>query len=223
VRLYQSATGKKFAMAASGVLLMGFIVAHSFGNLKVYQGQSHLDGYAEFLRDMLTPVLPRTVALWVLRLGLTAAVVVHIHAAWGLSRINRHARGNQRYRHPRDYQVATMASRSMAWTGIVVLLFLGYHLANFTWGWLNPGFVRGEVHRNVVASFSNPVVAAWYVAANLALGMHLYHGTWSVFQSLGVNHVRWRLIRRGISLALPVAVTLVNVSIPVAVWTGIVE
>lgn len=220
--LYSTAVGKKYAMAISGIALMGYVLAHMIGNLKMYLGPREIDHYGEFLRELLVPLLPRTVTLWLLRLALIAAAALHIHAAYGLTVINRHARA-VKYQSERDYQVANFASRTMRWTGIIVLLFLFWHLADFTWGWFNPGFVRGAVYRNVDASLSRVPVAALYIVANIALGVHLFHGAWSFFQSMGWNRPRFNKWRRAFAIGFASLIVVGNVSFPVAVLAGIVE
>ena len=120
-------------MAVSGVILMGFVLAHMIGNLKMYLGPAELDRYGEFLRELLVPLLPRTVTLWLIRSVLILAFAVHIHAAYTLTMMNRRARP-VRYQSPRDYIAANFASRTMRWTGVIVLAFLAFHLADFTWG-----------------------------------------------------------------------------------------
>jgi succinate dehydrogenase / fumarate reductase cytochrome b subunit len=161
------------------------------------------------------------VALWGLRLTLIVAVVLHVHAAYALTMMNRRARP-VKYQSSRDFIAADFAARTMRWTGIIVLLFLAYHLADFTWGWANPGFERGEVYRNGVASLSNPVVALFYIAANLALGFHLYHGAWSLFQSLGINSPRFNPWRRLFAIAFAVVTIGGFIAVPIAVQLGIV-
>ena len=144
--LYGAAVGKKYAMALSGIALMGYVFAHMIGNLKMYLGPEDINHYGEFLRELLVPIAPRTVVLWILRIGLLGAVVLHIHAAYSLTILSREAR-SVKYQSARDYEVANFASRTMRWTGIIVLLFVLWHLADFTWGWVNPGYVRGDVYR----------------------------------------------------------------------------
>lgn len=219
--LYSTAVGKKYAMAISGIMLLGFVLVHMIGNLKMYLGQEDFDHYAEFLRELLVPIVPRTVALWILRFGIIAAIIVHIHAAYSLTVMNRHAR-SVKYQSPRDYQIANFASRTMRMTGIVVFLFLFYHLADFTWGWFNPGFVRGEAYRNVDASLSRWPVAVLYIVANIALGIHLFHGVWSLFQSMGWNNPRFKEWRRHLAIAFAALIVVGNVSFPIAVLAGIV-
>jgi succinate dehydrogenase / fumarate reductase cytochrome b subunit len=223
IELYRSAVGRKWVMALTGIVLMGYVLAHMVGNLKVYLGAEEINHYGEFLRDLLVPLLPRTVTLWALRVGLTLAFVLHVEAAWSLTRMNRRARAEGGYVSPRDYQAANAASRSMRLTGVVVLLFLLWHLADLTWGTVNPDFVRGDVYRNLVASFERPAVSAVYIVANLALGLHLFHGAWSMFQSLGVNNPRWNSWRRGFATGFAVVVTVGNLSFPLAVLGGVVS
>jgi succinate dehydrogenase cytochrome b subunit len=223
VEFYRSAVGKKWVMAVTGILLMGYVFFHMLGNLKVYLGAEDLNHYGEWLRDLLVPFFPRTVTLWLLRIGLTAAFVFHIHAAYGLTRINREARAAGGYISKRDYQAANAASRSMRWTGVVILLFLIFHLADLTWGTVNPDFVRGDVYRNLVASFERPGVSAIYIVANLALGLHLFHGAWSMFQSLGVNNPKWNSWRRGFAVGFAAIVTVGNLTFPIAALTGIIS
>jgi succinate dehydrogenase / fumarate reductase cytochrome b subunit len=128
-----------------------------------------------------------------------------------------------KYQSARDYQVASFASRTMRWTGIIVALFLLWHLADFTWGWVNPDFVRGEVYRNVDASLSRLPAALLYIVANIALGIHLFHGTWSLFQSMGWNNPRFNSWRRWIATGFATVIVVGNVSFPIAVLAGIIE
>ncbi|MFZ4719916.1 MAG: succinate dehydrogenase cytochrome b subunit [Ilumatobacteraceae bacterium] len=219
--LYGTAVGKKYAMAITGIMLLGFVFVHMLGNLKMYLGEEEFNHYAEFLRELLVPIVPRTVALWLLRFGLIAAVMIHIHAAYSLTVMNRHAR-SVKYQSPRDYQVASFASRTMRWTGIIVALFVLFHLADLTWGWANPDFVRGQAYGNVDASLSRVPVAILYIVANIALGTHLFHGVWSLFQSMGWNNPRFNKWRRSIATAFATIIVVGNVSFPIAVLAGIV-
>jgi succinate dehydrogenase / fumarate reductase cytochrome b subunit len=220
--LYSTAVGKKYVMAITGLIGVGFVIAHLIGNLKVYIGPEEIDHYGEFLRELLVPLLPRTVALWLLRFVLIAALALHLHAAYTLTLINRRARPD-RYQSPRDYIAANFASRTMRWTGIIVLLFLFYHLADLTWGWFNPDFVRGAVYHNLDESLSQIPVAILYIVANIALGIHLFHGVWSLFQSMGWNNPRFNSWRRGIATAIATLIVVGNCSFPIAVQAGIVQ
>ena len=224
--LYSTAVGKKYAMAITGIMLIGFVVAHMVGNWKILIRAKAVNNYAEFFRTLLVPILPRTVALWLMRFGLIAAVGVHIHAAYGLTIMNRHAR-SVKYQGPRDYQVANFASRTMRWTGVIVFLFVFWHLADLTWGWVNAvgndgEFVRGDIYGNVVRSFERVPVSVLYIVANIALGFHLFHGVWSLFQSMGWNNPRFKEWRRYIAVGIATLVVVGNVSFPLAVLAGIV-
>jgi succinate dehydrogenase / fumarate reductase cytochrome b subunit len=223
VELYRSAVGKKWVMALTGIMLMGYVFFHMIGNLKIYMGAEDVNHYGEFLRELLVPILPRTVTLWLLRIGLIAAFVLHIHAAASLTMMNRRAHAAGGYISRRDWQAANAASRSMRWTGLVILLFLVWHLADLTWGNVNPDYVRGDVYRNVVASFERPAVAILYIVANIALGLHLFHGAWSMFQSLGLNNPKWNSWRRGFAAGFAAVVAVGNISFPIAVLTGVVS
>lgn len=224
VELYGTALGKKYAMAISGIVGLGYIFAHMVGNLKMYLGAESIDGYSEWLRDgLLYPILPHTVMLWILRLALIAALVVHVHAAYALTVMNRQARPT-RYQSERHYVAADFASRTMRWTGVIVLLFIAFHLADLTWGVeaVNPDWEEGAAHANLIASLSRPVVAAFYLVANLALGLHIYHGIWSLFQTMGWNNRRFNEYRRSLAIGLTVIIIGGNLSFPIAVLTGIV-
>jgi succinate dehydrogenase / fumarate reductase cytochrome b subunit len=223
VELYRTAVGKKYVMAVTGIMWMGYVLAHMAGNLKMYLGAEDINHYAESLRTLGDPFLPRTWLLWILRSGLIAAFVLHVHAAYSLTILNR-AR-DDKYESRRDYIAASFASRSMRWTGTIVLLFLAWHLADLTWGIeaVNGEFVRGEVYNNVAASFDRPVVAIFYIVANLALAVHLLHGAWSLFQSLGITHPRFNNIRRWFAYGFTIIVIGGNVSFPLAVLTGVIE
>ena len=230
VDFYSTAVGKKYVMAITGIIGILFVVGHMIGNLKAYLGivteggdrVYDIDVYGEFLRELLVPIAPRTYVLWGLRIVLIAAVILHIHAAYTLTILNRKARP-VKYQSARDYQVANFASRTMRWTGIIVALFLVWHLADFTWGWVNPDFVRGAAYRNIDASLSRAPVAMIYIVANIALGIHLFHGTWSLFQSMGWSNPRFNIWRRYLATGIATIIVVGNVSIPVAVLAGIVD
>jgi succinate dehydrogenase / fumarate reductase cytochrome b subunit len=196
---------------------MLFVLGHMVGNLKLYFGADALDDYSVWLRNVGEPALPRETLLWLVRIVLIAALAVHLHAAYALTMINRRARPDA-YRSKRDYVAADFASRTMRWTGIIVLLFVVFHLLDLTWGPANPDFVSGDPYHNVIESFQRVPVALVYVLANLALGVHLYHGGWSLFQSMG-----WvRPWRREFATAFAALIVLGNVSFPLAVLFGVV-
>lgn len=219
--LYRSAVGKKAVMAISGIILFGFVLIHMIGNLKLYGGPQDLDNYGGWLREVGYPALPHEGALWIARLVLLAAVVLHIWASWQVTRMSRDARP-QSYAMRRPVKMS-YASRTMRWGGIIILLFVIYHLLDFTAGTVNPGFQEGAVRRNMLASFSLWYVSLFYIVAQVALGFHLYHGLWSLFQSLGWNHPRFNRWRSGFAHAFAWIVTLGNISFPLAVLTGLVR
>jgi succinate dehydrogenase / fumarate reductase cytochrome b subunit len=216
--LYATAVGKKYVMAISGIVLMAYVLTHMVGNLKLYGGAAGMAAYSEWLRELGEPALPRETVLWGLRVVLVIAFGAHIWAAYELTKINRRARP-ETYRSKRDFVAADFASRTMRWTGIIVALFVVFHLLDLTWGTANPDFVAGDPYRNVVASFERIPVSLAYVIANLALGVHLYHGAWSLFQSLGWVYP-WR---RRFAIAFTALIVAGNVSFPLAVLFGVID
>lgn len=225
LNVYETAVGKKWAMALTGFGLLGFVFFHMVGNLKVYlgvvDGHYDIDVYGEFLRDLLVPLLPRTYALWLLRIGLILMFAIHIHAAYALTRINR--RSNSAYHSKRDYVAANFASRTMRVSGVIVLFFIFFHLADLTWGWTSQNWERGSIYANMVDSLSRPAVAAIYLIGNTLLAVHIYHGIWSAFQTLGVSNPRYNGLRRGFATGFAAIILLGNLSFPIAVLTGVVE
>lgn len=217
----RTGVGKKAVMAVSGIVLFGFVLGHMAGNLKLYMGPEAINTYAHHLRTMGEPIFPPMSLLWIARLGLLGAVGAHIWAAVAVTRQSLAARGG-------SYAVSTAvqttyAARTMRWGAVIILLFLLFHLADLTGGMLNPGFVEGDAYRNVVASFSRWYVAAFYMLANVALGMHLYHGLWSLFQSLGLNNPRFNGWRRCFAASFACIVTAGNLSFPLSVLMGVVK
>jgi succinate dehydrogenase / fumarate reductase, cytochrome b subunit len=222
VEFYATAVGKKWVMALTGIVLMGYVLAHMVGNLKMFMGRTEFDAYAHSLRELLYPILPHTTVLWIMRTALIIAFGLHIHAAYALTRMNQRSRP-VKYQSPRDYIAVSFASRTMRWTGVIITLFLAWHLADLTWGWLNPDFVHGAAYDNLVASFERVPVAALYVIANIALGIHLFHGSWSIFQSLGLNSPRYNGARKAFAVGFAIVVTVPNVAFPLMVQAGVVS
>ena len=221
VALTHSLIGKKVVMAVTGVILIGFLVGHVYGNLKIFQGAVHFNAYAEGLRTLGAPIFGRSHLLWIARGLLLASTVGHLGAAWAVTRASWQARPVP-YRRL-DLVETTFAARTMRWGGVVLLLFVIYHLLDLTFGRANPSFVPGDAYHNVVASFSVPVVAAFYILAMLALGLHLYHGLWSACQTLGLNHPRYNHPRRGAAGALTFLIAAGFLSVPLAVVAGMVR
>lgn len=223
LEFYRSDVAKKWIMALSGVILLGYIAAHMLGNMKIYFGPEEINHYGEALRELGGDIVPNTHLLWIMRIGLTAAFAIHIHAAYSLTRKNLQARGRVRYDVPREYLAANYASRTMRWSGVIVLFFVLFHLADLTWGTTNPDFVRGDVYNNMIASFERVPVAALYIAANLALGLHILHGVWSLFQSIGANNRVYNKWRRYLAWGFTAVIVLGNLSFPIAIQLGIVS
>jgi succinate dehydrogenase / fumarate reductase cytochrome b subunit len=220
---YRSSVGKKWVMAVTGIVLLGFLLVHMIGNLKLYVGPKAINDYGEALRDLGSALAPRTHVLWAIRCVLIVSFALHMHASYALTRVNWKARSGGYSR--RDYIAASYASRTMRWTGVIVGFFILFHLADLTWGTEHVavgGFARGDVYGNLVASFERLPVAIFYVVANLLLGLHVYHGTWSLFQSLGWNHPRFNQWRRYAAVAFTVVVIGGNLSFPIAVQAGLV-
>jgi len=190
------------------------------GNLKVFLGPDAFNEYARFLRTFGEPVLPYSTVLWIIRLGLIAAVGLHILAAYQLTRQDWSGRPVG-YARRRDVQ-ATFASRTMRWGGVIILLFLIYHILDLTLGVLNPNFVEGDAYHNFVASFQLWPVTLFYVAAMLALGLHVYHGFWSLFQTLGLNNRTYNQLLRALAVLIALVLVLGFVAGPLAVLFGIV-
>ncbi|MEY2399045.1 MAG: succinate dehydrogenase / fumarate reductase, cytochrome b subunit [Actinomycetota bacterium] len=190
----RTSIGKKVAMASSGVILVGFVIAHMVGNLKFFFGEAHFDEYAAFLRKLGAPILPHYYALWGLRAVLLGAVLVHIWAAWSTTRQSRNARPIK-YAH-RDNIQATYASRTMRWGGVILLLFIVFHILDLTVGVAHTGAFtettaeHGHAYANAISGFQHPIVTLVYTLAMGALCLHLYHGIWSMFQTFGRNNHR---------------------------------
>ena len=216
VRFYRSAIGKKWVMAITGVVLMVFLTVHLLGNIKLFLSKQEVNLYSEALRDMPGHLLPRTWLLWTINAGLFLAFVLHVHAAYGLTMINRRARPD-RYQSKRDYVAANWASRTMRWTGVIIGFFVIFHLADLTWGNANPQFMRGDAYNNVVYSFQRPAVTGIYMVAMIALGFHLYHGAWSLFQSLGLNNERYNQARRWFATGFAGVIMIGNLLFPIGV------
>ena len=194
------------AMAVSGVILVGFLIVHMLGNLTVFSGADAIDGYGRWLREIGV--------VWPTRIALLACVALHFLAAYQLTAKARRAKG--RYQHRRRVQ-GGYAARTMRWGGVIIALFVVYHLLDLTAGWLNPNGVPGEIHANVVADFQHWYVVLAYAVAVLALGFHIRHGVWSATQTLGVT------TSRVIGLGVAVAICAGFLSVPFAVFTGLVS
>lgn len=220
--VWGSSVGKKIMMAVTGVILIGFVLVHMLGNLKVYLGREAFNNYAEGLRTVGEPFLPYGVALWIARIVLLAAVTIHITAATQLTLQSRAARPVAYTKYDGDLTFS-YASRTMVWGGIIILLFVVFHLMNLTWGSVHPDFIPGDAYHNLVTGFQNVPTSIVYILAMIPLGLHLYHGFWSMLQTLGVNNPKYNRMRRPLAAALALLITLCNISFPIAVLTGLVQ
>ena len=214
---WQSTNGKKIVMAVTGCILILFVIGHLLGNLLIYAGPARYNAYASFLHFDET-------LLWIVSLILLVAAVLHITAAAQLASRNMKARPVSYSR--KEAIRSSYASRTMYWSGPIILAFLIFHLLEFTGGFIHPGshFVPGDVYHNVVAGFSVWWISAWYIFSLCLLGLHLRHGLWSMLQSFGMPHSRAREIALK-RLALWIAVILMAgyISIPISVLTGLIK
>jgi succinate dehydrogenase / fumarate reductase cytochrome b subunit len=213
-RFYQTTIGKKAVMAVTGLILFGFIVSHLLGNLQIYLGRETMDHYAVSLRT-------RPALLWAARAGLLVAAILHIVASVQLTALKNAARPIG-YVKKKDVQ-ASLASKTMMWSGPIILAFLIFHLLHLTWGTVHPNFQELHPYENMVSGFRVIPVAIFYVVAVCMLGLHLYHGVWSMFQSVGVNHPRYTPMLKKFAAYASVLLVIGFISIPIAVATGLVS
>ncbi len=216
VRFWESTNGKKVIMGATGFILFAFIVGHMLGNMQIYAGADKFNGYGHFLHGV--PEL-----LWIVRIGLLAAVGLHIWASVGLAVRKTKARPVGYAK--RQNTVSSYASRTMYWSGPILLAFVIYHILHLTAGIVHPGsnFKEGDVYANTVAGFQVWYVSAWYIFSMILLGLHLRHGFWSMFQSLGINHPRHTPLLQKAAIAFAIIITAGFISIPVSVLLGLVK
>jgi succinate dehydrogenase / fumarate reductase cytochrome b subunit len=218
--LLRTSIGLKITMAASGIVFVGFVIGHMLGNLKVYQGAEAFNHYAEGLREFGDPFLGYGQALWIARIVLIIALVLHVWSSVVLIRQSRAARGVG-YR-KRESMEFSRASRSMRWGGFTLFAFVVFHLLHLTFGTVHPDFIVGDAYHNLVVGFQSYPVAAAYAVAMIALGLHLYHGVWSAFQTLGVAGPRINRWRRPLAAGIALVVVSGNLSFPIAVLVGVV-
>lgn len=219
---YDSVIGKKVVMAVTGFILFGFVLVHMAGNLQVFlpvhaNGIHPLDEYGAKLRAV--PPL-----LWGVRIVLLVAVILHIVAAIQLSLLNKTQARPRRYIKHASI-ASTYASRTMLWGGLVVLFYVIYHLLHLTVGAraVHPSFQEGHVYENLVSGFQNPAVAIFYMIANILLAVHLYHGVWSMFQSMGISHPRYTPVLKRAAAVFAWVVGIGFCIVPLAVLTGFVR
>jgi succinate dehydrogenase / fumarate reductase cytochrome b subunit len=214
-RFWDSSVGKKIVMGATGLILVAFVVGHMAGNLQFFAGPARFNAYSHLLQ---VDVIELT---WLLRVTLFASVVLHVIAAYQLTMQNRAARPADYVR--REPQVSTYAARTMRWGGVYLLLFIPYHLLHFTTGTLHPAFVRGEAYGNVVIGFQTMWVALFYLGAMAFLALHLYHGAWAAFRTLGMARPSNDPLHRRLALAIAVIVPAGFSLLPLSVMLGFIR
>ncbi len=215
----RTSIGKKVAMATSGVILVGFVISHMVGNLKFFFGETHFDEYAHFLRTVGEPVVPYHYLLWGLRAVLLGAVSIHIWAAYATTVQSKRARPIS-YAHTDNIQ-ASYASRTMRWGGIILLLFIVFHILDMTVGTTHVGaFKSGKVYDNAVSGFQHPAVTIAYTLAMGALCLHLFHGIWSMFQTFGRNNQKVTGRLKAISATIAIVVCIGFLAMPYAIMFG---
>jgi succinate dehydrogenase / fumarate reductase, cytochrome b subunit len=216
VTFWQSTNGKKVVMAVTGVIMFGFVVGHMLGNLQMYEAPEHINAYGHFLHNLGE-------LLWIERSVLLLAIALHIIATIQLALLSKAARpvGYSR----RQAINSSYASRTMYWSGPIVLVFIIFHLLQFTAGYLHPQaqFVAGDVYHNVVSGFQVWWVSAWYIFAICLLGLHLSHGLWSMFQSVGLGHPRLTPYLRTAARVIAILIVLGYISIPISVFLGFIK
>lgn len=214
LKLYSTTVGKKAVMAVTGIVMFGFVAGHLLGNLQVFAGPAKINAYAAFLKA--TPGL-----IWPTRIVLGACALLHIFTGLQLMLTSWASRpvGYARY----SSIEAGYASRTMRWSGLLILVYIIYHLLDLTFGAVHPLFLPDDVYRNLIIGFSLPQIAVPYMLAMIILGFHLRHGLWSLFQTLGLNSPRYDgTLRRG-ALAVAAAIAAGYLAIPLAVLSGIIS
>ena len=213
-RFWSATLGKKAVMAVTGVMLVGFVVVHLLGNLQVFAGPEKFNNYAHALKSI-------PAVLWGTRLTLLTAAILHIWSAFSLWRLKAGAR-------PIGYEskkaiASSYASRTMYWSGPILLLFIVYHLLHFTVGKGGTRFIEDEPYDNLVAGFEVIPIALFYIVSMGCLCFHLFHGIWSMFQTLGIHHPRYTPWLRFAAKVIAVVLFLGFGSIPLAVMLGRIQ
>jgi succinate dehydrogenase / fumarate reductase, cytochrome b subunit len=220
-RLWGSSVGKKILMAVSGLILYGFVLVHMLGNLKVYQGRDAFNHYAEGLRTVGAPFFGYGQLLWVARIILLVALLVHIVAVLQLTRQSKKARKHSYKKF--DGLEFSYASRTMLWGGLLLLAYVVYHLLHLTLGTVHPNFIPGDAYNNFIVGFQQWPASVAYIVAMIPLALHMYHGFWSMLQTLGANNPKYNKLRRPIALTAAIGVALLNIMFPVSVMLGILK
>ncbi len=213
-RFYRATIGKKIVMGVTGVILGGFVLVHMAGNLQVLGGAGEINHYAKLLRTSME-------LLWLIRIVLLVAVVLHVRAAVQLYALKAKARPVPYEK--KGHRAATLASRFMIWSGYALGAFIVYHILHMTTGTVHPDFVEGDVYHNVLTAFRNPAVAAVYLVSMAFLFLHLSHGLFSLTQSLGLSHPRYAARAKTIARVLALVIAAGFAVVPIAVLAAIVK
>lgn len=211
-QFWQSTIGKKIVMAVTGIIGVLFVIGHMSGNFLMFKGQEAMHQYALLLRTSMP-------LLWAVRIGLLVAVMLHVVSAYQLTMISKAAR-------PQDYatrkpQVTTFAAKTIKWGGVLLLVFIVYHILHMTLGTVHPQFTHLDPYNNLRIGLANPLVAGFYIVAMAALGLHLFHGTWAVTRTLGVARPSQQPLKRRVAVVLAIVVALGFAIIPIATLAGL--
>lgn len=219
-RTWRTSVGKKFVIAVTGVIFLLYVVAHMIGNLKIFFGQETFDAYSQHLRELGSAIFGYEGVLWILRVVLLASVVLHMAAAFSLWRKANRARpvGYQHKGHQGSY-----AARTMRWGGVIIGLFVIWHILDLTTGTVNPLGGDESAYDKLVASFDRPVVAIFYILATAALCLHISHGLWSATQTFGGNSAFRQHALKTFSIGVGVVIAVGFAIIPVSVMLGLVR
>jgi succinate dehydrogenase / fumarate reductase cytochrome b subunit len=224
-RLYRSSIGKKVIMAVTGAVWVGYVIMHMYGNTKAFGGAEYFNAYAEGLRSLGAPLFGHGHLLWIARLILIPTLILHVWAAWELSQRKWQGRTTKYTQHVKVH--ADYASLTIRWGGVAILLFVIYHVLHLTLGAprVHPDFVQDDAYHNLVVGLQSYfyIPAIIYLLATVALGLHLYHGTWSMFQTLGLNNKTYNKLIRQLALLLAIVVPVGFAAVPIGVMLGIIH
>ncbi|MDG1136733.1 MAG: succinate dehydrogenase cytochrome b subunit [Phycisphaerales bacterium] len=220
-QFYGTAVGKKFVVAVTGIMMAGFLVMHMIGNLKAFAGETKLDDYALYLRDIGQDMFGHETVLWIARIGLVVAVVAHIFTIVLLVKQNHKARP-VKY-HVKKSFVSTFPARMMRVSGLLLLIFIIVHIAQFTFGeWLSTPFEEGKVYSNISHAFGSGWLPWFYVFMMFIVCIHLCHGLWSFFQTLGIDNPDRNKLLRGLAIVVSLLLFIGFSAVPVAFATGLI-
>lgn len=213
-RFWQSTIGKKIVMAVTGIIGILFVIGHMAGNLQMFYPDAPLkmQHYAQLLRISMP-------ALYAVRAVLLLSVLLHAVAAYQLTMIAKKARP-EKYQ-VRKPQVTTLAAKTMRWGGVLLVVFIVFHILHMTLGTVHPQFVHLDPYNNLRIGLANPLIAGFYIVAVAFLGLHLYHGAWAVARTLGVARPSTQPLKRKLSIVIAVVVALGFMAVPIAAMAGL--